>query len=182
MKVIDNTAVFQAEEKYTELMLGCGSLRKKRLKPEGIQDAFKNLTTLDISPSCNPDVVHDLNQLPWPFEDESFDEIHAYEVLEHLGSQGDYKSFFAHFDEIHRILKPGGHLMASTPAWDKIWAWSDPGHTRVISEGTLIFLDRDNYGREDSPMTDYRDIYKGDFKLEGLREAADSIYFVLQKK
>ena len=107
MNVIDNTAEFNAGC-YSELLLGCGHLRKKRLKQPEQGDEWQNLVTLDVNPACNPDVVHDLNVTPWPFQDEEFDEVHAYEVLEHIGRQGDYKSFFDHFNELYRILKPGG--------------------------------------------------------------------------
>jgi hypothetical protein len=31
-------------------------------------------------------------------------------------------------------------------------------------------------------MTDYRDIYKGDFELMGAKEEMDSLYFMLKKK
>lgn len=177
-------ADFKPQHGYKELLLGCGHNRKKRLKPEFAKENWQNLITLDINPSTNPDVVWDLNDLPWPFEDDQFDEIHAYEVLEHFGQQGDWKAFFAHFEEIWRILKPGGHLMASTPAWDKVWAWSDPGHTRVISEGTLTFLAQEAYETADdkTPLTDYRNYYKGDFECLGLQEEAASLYFVLEAK
>jgi len=180
MSVVD----FKPQHGYKELMLGCGDLRKKRLKPEDAEEEWQNLITLDMNPAVNPDVVHDLNVLPWPFDDDQFDEIHAYEVLEHLGAQGDYQSFFDHFNEIHRILKPGGYLLASTPTWDGMWAWSDPGHKRVISEGSLVFLSQENYEQKEknSTMTDYRFCYKGDFSLEGIKEANDSLYFVLKAK
>jgi len=182
MNVIDNTAEFNAGC-YSELLLGCGHLRKKRLKQPEQGDEWQNLVTLDVNPACNPDVVHDLNVTPWPFQDEEFDEVHAYEVLEHIGRQGDYKSFFDHFNELYRILKPGGILYASTPTWSGMWAWSDPGHTRIISEGSLIFLNRDNYDETGATqMTDYRDIYKGDFELMGAKEEMDSLYFMLKKK
>ena len=173
-------ADFKPQGGYKELMLGCGQLRKKRLKPEGGADEWQNLITLDINPSHNPDVVFDLNQTPWPFQDNQFDEIHAYEVLEHLGQQGDFESFFAHFQEIWRILKPGGYLLASTPAWHKMWAWSDPGHRRVISEGSLLFLDQSKYGEDNNPMTDYRFCYGGNLKLLGCREVSDSLYFTMK--
>ena len=177
------TADFKAEEIYTELLLGCGFSRKKRLKQPADKDQWENLITCDINPAVNPDVVHDLDLTPWPFQNEEFDEIHAYEVLEHLGQQGDYESFFGHFNEIHRILKPGGVLFASCPTWSGMWAWSDPGHKRIISEGTLAFLDRSNYDNTgDTPMTDYRSIYHGDFELIAGREENDSLYFMLRKK
>ena len=34
---------------------------------------------LDVSEGLGADVVHDLNCLPWPFADDTFDEVHAYE-------------------------------------------------------------------------------------------------------
>lgn len=178
----EGEAVFEAQDVYRELLLGCGPDRRKRLKPEFAKEQWTNLVTLDINEAFNPDVVHDLNELPWPFQDDEFDEIHAYEVLEHFGQQGDFRSFFAHFEEMWRILKPGGHLMASTPSWDGVWAWSDPGHTRIISEGTIHFLNQDHYGQSDNPMTDYRFCYKGDFECIGMQSRGDQFWFVLKAK
>jgi len=177
------TAEFKPSIGYSELMLGCGHVRKKRIKLPDDSEDFQNLVTCDINPAVNPDVVHDLDLTPWPFIDEEFNEVHVHQVLEHLGSQGDYEAFFDHFNELYRILKPGGIVYASTPAWDGMWAWSDPGHTRVISEGSLMFLDRDNYDDTgETTMTDYRDIYHGDFKVEGVQEVNGSLYFMLRKK
>ena len=91
-----------------ELLLGCGNSREKQVKWTGSDGPFENVTTLDIDQGCEPDVVHDLNVMPLPFDDDSFDEIHAYECLEHTGKQGDWKFFFDQFSELHRLLKPGG--------------------------------------------------------------------------
>jgi hypothetical protein len=66
----------------TELLIGCGNDRKKKVRFSEVPDEWTNLTTLDIDPEAKPDVVHDLNVLPYPFEDNQFTEIHAYEVLE----------------------------------------------------------------------------------------------------
>jgi len=92
-----------------------------------------------------------------PVASETFDEIHAYQVLEHFGRQGDFKSFFATFGELWRILKPGGLLVGDTPALRSPWLWGDPGHTRIISAQSLSFLTRRSYeelGKTTS--TDYR--------------------------
>jgi len=100
------------------------------------------------------------------FQDNSFDEVHAYELLEHLGQQGDIWSFFGTFAEIHRILRPEGRLAATVPRWDSMWAWGDPGHTRVINEGSLAFLSQEQYRLQvgKTPMADYRSVWKGDFE------------------
>ncbi len=150
---------------YRELLLGCGNRSHKQIKFQFIPQEFQNLTRLDIDPDCKPDILHDLNVLPLPFEDNSFNEIHAPDILEHTGTQGDWRFFFAQFSEFWRILKPGGYLIGSCPKWDSPWLWSDPGHSRAISQHSLIFLDQSCY-REigKTPMTDYRHVYKANFR------------------
>lgn len=150
---------------YAELLVGCGDKREKLAWTK--KDKFENLTTLDCSKSCNPDVVWDLCNLPLPFEDNSFDEIHAYDVLEHTGAQGDYKFFFNQFSDFHRILKPGGIFIAICPAWNSEAAFGDPSHTRVITPMSLVFLDQSEYVKQvgSTPMTDFRHIYSADFEI-----------------
>jgi SAM-dependent methyltransferase len=164
-----------------ELLIGCGNSRIKRLVASKEKEEWENLTTLDIDPSCNPDVVWDLHYLPLPFEDETFDEIHAYEVLEHVGKQGQYAFFFNQFSDFWRILKPNGLMMGSVPRWNGQWAWGDPGHTRIITEGTLSFLSQKLYtevGR--TAVTDYRSIYKVDFEVS-VEINEDFLWFILRK-
>ena len=148
-----------------QLLIGCGNNREKLLTFDDNRE-WSDLVTLDHDSNCGADVIHDLDDLPWPFEDESCEEVHAYEILEHLGQQGDFRSFFAHFGEIYRVLKPGGLLMATVPAWESQWAWADPSHRRVIAPGSLVFLDQAEYVRQvgKTPMTDFRWLWKGDFE------------------
>jgi hypothetical protein len=68
-----------------ELLIGCGNSRNNQV------GEWTELVTIDHDPNCGADVVHDLEQYPWPFDDDTFDETHAYCVLEHLGRQGDYR-------------------------------------------------------------------------------------------
>lgn len=160
-----------------ELIIGAGSRPQKITEGE-----FENPLTLDINKSHNPDVVWDLNDKPWPFEDETFDEVHAYEILEHLGQQGDYKGFFADFMEIYRVLKPGGLLVASTPAPGSPWVWGDPGHTRYIGPESLVFLSQKEYEKQvgKTPMSDYRDVYTGDFDIELAQIHGQNFFFALK--
>jgi hypothetical protein len=164
-----------------ELLIGCGNSRKKTVTGSWTTPEWSNLTTLDVDPACKPDVVHDLNVLPLPFGDDEFNEIHAYEVLEHCGRQGDWKFFFDQFYEFWRILKPEGLLVASVPMWDSPWAWSDPGHTRVITRQSLIFLDQREYVQVgNTAMTDYRHVWKGDFQPFAMIEKEDTFGFILK--
>lgn len=164
-----------------ELLIGCGNSRKKNVTGSWTDPDWNNLTTLDIDPSCNPDVVHDLDVLPYPFEDNSFDEIHAYEVLEHCGKQGDWKFFFGQFHELWRMLKPNGLLVATCPMHDSPWAWGDPGHTRVITKQSLIFLDQREYSQIGATaMTDYRPWWKGNLQGFAFIEKGDQFGFILK--
>jgi SAM-dependent methyltransferase len=143
---------------------------------------WRNLVTLDNVASHKPDIVHDLNHGLLPFESDSFDEIHAYEVLEHLGKQGDAEWLFAQFSDYWRVLKPGGLLCASCPTWHSIWAWGDPSHTRIISPGTLVFLDQAEYTKQigKTAMSDFRHIYKADFRAVLAEEQGESFFFALE--
>lgn len=75
-----------------------------------------------------------------PFADDTFDKIICSEVLEHIP---DYQAVIK---EIERILKPGGHFVASVPRYwpEKIcWAFSDEyhanegGHLRIFKADSL---------------------------------------------
>lgn len=163
-----------------ELLIGCGSSREKKIYLDG-NNTWGNLTTLDYVKTHNPDVVWDLEEFPYPFEDNSFDEIHAYEVLEHTGKQGDWKFFFKQFSEFHRILKPGGFFVASVPMWNSAWAWGDPSHTRVIPKEQLTFLVQPEYTKQvgTKAMSDFRESYRADFDVVTFQEKEDTMIFVL---
>jgi SAM-dependent methyltransferase len=197
---------------YHELLLGCGHQRKKLLAPNQEARDWQNLTTLDINPDCKPDIICDLTSLPWEFmhidivndtvmdhveksdykedtddtyymlKSDYFDEIHAYEVLEHIGRQGNLHLFFGHFTEIWRMLKPGGLLCATTPSRYSEWLWGDPGHTRVILPSSLVFLDQTKYAEQAgrTALSDYRHLYRADFKVMYVEDDKVFNKFVLQ--
>lgn len=163
-----------------QLLIGAGNSRVKKMVHELTPGReFDELVTLDISGT--PDVVWDLEEIPYPFEDGEFDEIHAYEVLEHCGSQGDVEFFFSQFNEFHRILKPGGVFCGSVPHWQSIWAFGDPGHKRVLPPCVFNFLDASFYkdvGR--NAMADYRHLIDGYWKCIGSDER-EQVFFLLQR-
>jgi SAM-dependent methyltransferase len=162
-----------------ELLLGCGSSRVKKLHQQGRSD-WDGLVTLDLEARHNPDVVHDLNN-PLPFPDNSVDEIHAYEVLEHCGNQGDYKFFFNQFSDFWRVLKNGGVILGTVPLPTSVWAWGDPSHTRVIPKESFIFLRQPEYAQVGiTAMSDFRSIYKADFDIVHLHENGDILEFGLK--
>jgi len=69
------------------------------------------------------DVAHNLNRLPWPWDDNSFDKIAAIAVLEHLDID-----LVTALNECHRILRPGGLLVVKLPLWNSERSYDDPTH------------------------------------------------------
>lgn len=155
------------------LIIGSG-WRDRALIPE-------DTITLDINPDVRPNILHDLEEFPYPFDDEAFDSITAHQVLEHTGRQGDHVFFFKQFAEFYRILTPGGRIIGDTPRWDGLWAWSDPSHKRIISEGTLTFLSQQCYIDQCgvTPLTDFRYLYQADFECEKALRDDVNFYFEL---
>jgi hypothetical protein len=188
-----------SEETYRELLIGCGRDHKKRYQaaPHHPRTWRGKVVTLDVDSRVKPDLWCDLNaQPPWhacamepgqTYEllPDYWDEIHAYQVLEHLGQQGDAVSFFGHFQELWRLLKPDGYLVVAVPSRFSGWLWGDPSHRRAIVEEQLPFLDQAEYIRQcDGPnptsMSDFRNIYRGDFRCLDQANNREDFVFVLQ--
>ncbi len=101
------------------LNLGCG--RKK----------LDNYINVDIYAEMSPEVVWDLENFPWPWEENSVDEIFMSHVLEHLGQQPIV--FLNVVKEAYRILKINGIWKIKVPhPRSDIWLM-DPTHVRPIT-------------------------------------------------
>jgi len=83
------------------------------------------------------DIVCDLEQFPWPFNDNSVDEIFCSHYIEHVP---DLVSFA---NELYRIMKPGAKATIIAPYYSSIRAWQDPTHVRAISENTFQYFRKD---------------------------------------
>jgi SAM-dependent methyltransferase len=77
--------------------------------------------------------VHLLESGSLPFEDESFDLVTAFDVLEHID---DDRGALA---ETRRVLRPGGTLMITVPAYQWMWGPHDEinDHKRRYSSAEL---------------------------------------------
>lgn len=118
------------------------------------------------------DIVHDLTQFPYPFEDNSVDEIVSNHFVEHLGDslRGTIKKylkksksfkefqtdliahldnpnlpdsdFIAHMDECYRILKLGGQMRVVHPYAFSVRAFQDPTHKTFIPSERYAYFDK----------------------------------------
>jgi SAM-dependent methyltransferase len=66
---------------------------------------------VDILPLDNVDLIHDLIKFPYPWEDNSVDEILMVEVLEHIS----FRKTDEVLKECRRILKEGGKFHIQVP-------------------------------------------------------------------
>lgn len=169
-------------KQVNHLLLGAGMDATRRISLNDGPKVWMNLIKLDMNQDMKPDVVWDMEKLPMPFPDNCFDEIHAYEILEHTGQQGDFRFFFQQFADFWRMLKPGGHFFATVPMWDSPWAWGDPSHKRVIPKSALVFLSQQEYVNQvgKTSMTDFRRWYQADFEVIGGEEGEHQFRFVLK--
>jgi len=161
-------------EKMIRLDLGCG--KNKRNDGEWIGVDSRQFT--DKEGKELVDQVVDLTVFPWPWDDNSVDEVHASHFVEHLTAEQRVKFI----NELHRILKPDGLFFATCPSGRSMWAWGDPSHTRVITSGTLSFLSQRQYAEQvgKTPMSDFRHIYKADFEPMYVHEDENYLGFVLR--
>lgn len=157
------------------LLLGAGTNRDKRLVPPGSTKEWGDLTTVDLQ---DADIIHDLNVLPYDFG--VYDEIHAYEILEHLGTQGDFRFFFEQFNELHRCLKPGGFLCLTVPSPASLWAFGDPGHTRILPHTVFAYLTKGFYDQlGKTPCADYRGLIRNYWEIVGMSRIEDPTLCVI---
>jgi len=105
------------------LDLGCGN--RKRAGAIGV----------DSNPRSDADVIHDLNVLPYPFAESSFDEIYLDNVLEHL------QDVVAVVEELYRIAKPNGLVRVIVPYFRARWAFIDPTHRHFFTVQSFSYFD-----------------------------------------
>jgi predicted SAM-dependent methyltransferase len=106
------------------LDLGCGDRREP------------GFLGVDIVAGDQVDVVCDLFVLPWPWEDESIDEVRIQHFIEHVP---DLPMFM---NELWRIMKVGAKCVVVAPYLKNHRAWQDPTHKQFISEWSFLYYNR----------------------------------------
>ncbi len=107
-----------------KLNLGCG------------KDIKEGWINLDIGDVPGVDVSHDIEKLPLPFPDNSFDEILCNDIMEHIW-------YIPVLKDIHRILAPGGQVNIRVPHFTSKNNAIDPTHIRTFSVETFSFFAAD---------------------------------------
>jgi hypothetical protein len=113
---------------HKKLNLGCG---------------FKKLNdywNVDVESKCNPDQVCDLEQTPWPWEDDFFTNINADNILEHLGQ--DPKVFTNIMKEMYRVSAPDAEWFINVPHHRCDLFFDDYTHVRILTPKTFKMFDQ----------------------------------------
>jgi hypothetical protein len=131
-----------------KLNLGCGKNHKNGY--------------INVDKYGEPDIRHDLELFPWPWEDSSISEIVLNHVLEHLGQ--DTETYLNIIKEIYRVCKDQAcvHIAVPHPRHDDFI--NDPTHVRKVTpDGIGLFSKKNNEewnkgGYANSPLGVYLNV------------------------
>jgi hypothetical protein len=133
-----------------KLNLGCGSRK------------LAGHVNIDKFGFCKPDLVLDLEVLPWPFETGSVGEIQAIHVLEHLGRDADV--FLAIMAEMYRVCRDNAPVLITVPHHRSESFVGDPTHVRPITAKGISLFSKDycraftEQGWSNTRLAEYLDI------------------------
>lgn len=133
---------------------------------------------INVDKFGNPDLRHDLETFPWPWEDSSVSEIRLVHVLEHLGRETEV--YLEIIKELYRICKNGAKIKIVVPHHRHDFFFDDPTHVRVITPlGLMLFSQKLNQqwiaaGASNSPLGLYLGV---DFQLLETKYTPSSYWF-----
>ena len=104
-----------------KLNLGCGS---------DFRDGF-----LNVDKFGDPQLQIDMEEFPWPWEDNSVDEVVLQHVLEHLGKDTD--TYLNIIKELYRICCDGAKIYIEVPHPRHDTFLHDPTHVRAVTPESL---------------------------------------------
>lgn len=136
------------------LNLGCGSRK------------LPGFLNVDKFSACTPDLVVDLESLPWPWPDNSVEAVAMVHVLEHLGAMPDL--YMGIMRELWRVCRHAAEVTVIVPHPRHDTYLNDPTHVRpVTQDGLIMFSQKINLqwqaqGAANTPLGLYHGI---DFEL-----------------
>lgn len=109
------------------LDLGCGENRNPRF------------IGIDKRKLPGVDIIHNLEVFPWPLPDERCISVVASHLVEHIKPWLTIQFF----DEVWRIMKPGGKFAVATPYGGSAGYYQDPTHCNPFIPATFQYFDPD---------------------------------------
>jgi hypothetical protein len=144
------------------LNLGCG--HKK----------LSGFVNVDKSRSCDPDELVDLEKLPWPWADDSAEEVMLSHVLAELGAAPDL--YLGIMQELYRVCRDGTAVTIVTTHPRHDMFLDNPANVRPITvDGLALFSQsfQRQYEARGYPGTPLGIELGIDFSLQGVNIALD---------
>jgi len=148
-----------------KLNLGCGS------------KILNGFTNVDKYNAYKPDIVHDLEIFPYPFDENSVDEIILSHVLEHIGQVPEI--FNNIIKELYRICKNDTLIKIAVPHPRHDDFISDPTHVRPITVLGLSLYDKELnkiWEKDNAANTPLGIIHNVNFKIVKVNYVIDDKY------
>lgn len=134
------------EKKELKIDLGCGDNKRE------------GFTGVDKYKTPSVDIEHDLFVYPWPFEDNSVDEVWCSHFFEHIAGMDRPRWI----EELYRVLKVGAKATLITPYYKSPRATQDFTHQwPPVSEETYLYFNKQ--WRESNKLTHGLYDVKADF-------------------
>ena len=133
LKLLFNSITNQTKSKVLEFGCGSGNFLNTIDHKHTVVGVDGHMEFLKIAKLKSPHVEYlhcDIANIP--ITDNQFDVILAFDVLEHVDSK-------KMLDEAYRLVKPGGHILISVPAFQFLWSRVDEqaGHRYRYSLKTI---------------------------------------------
>lgn len=148
------------------LNLGCGF------------DKREGWINADNFAECTPDLLFNIEQCPWPIQDDEYGHILMKHVLEHVGAS--FETFAKIMRELYRVTAPGGTIEIHIPHYRHETWWSDPTHVRAFTPLTFLMMSKaqnDQWIRQKANYTMLAYLMKVDFELVEAVQIYDSVWW-----
>jgi hypothetical protein len=132
MITADEAFTLPESDKLIKVNIACG------------QQKIEGYLGIDKIKTESTDIVHDLFEFPWPFEDNSIYEFNCEHFVEHIPIQLKDGSFGLNrfMEEVWRCLTDKGTIRITCPYYTSMRAWQDPTHTRAITDVTFLYFNK----------------------------------------
>ena len=108
-----------------KLDVGCGLFKQK------------GCIGMDMVKHSHVDIVHDIQEFPWPVPDNICSQI----IMSHIWEHIEPKYRFEVMDELWRIMRHDGQLFLAAPYANSFLSHAHPAHYMCPNEATFQFFD-----------------------------------------
>jgi SAM-dependent methyltransferase len=112
----------------TILDVGCGT-RKIESSAVGI----------DVHPRSAADIIWDLDDFPWPLDNQAFDRIYMSHIIEHV------RDVTRTMAEVHRVARDRADVFVVTPHFSSHNSYTDPTHLRHLAARSFQYFTGEDF-------------------------------------